>query len=462
MNRRNIAGAEVGGKGDLPFSDRDLFQLFWPLVVEQGLEYLVGFTATFLAASVGEAAVSGVSLVDTIMMLLIAVFAALATGGAVVAGQHLGGRRPDLAASASRQLVGIAAVASLAIAGLLYAASPLLLGGLFGRISPEVRHHASTYLMLVNASVPAIALYAAGAAMFRTIGRTRTTMHVAILMNAVNIGLSVLLVHGFHLGTLGIGIGSLASRVLAAAVMLGLATGRGLPVRLSLPRVPGEWFERATVGTILRLGTPFALENGLFHVGRILVLGIVATFGTASIAANAVGTAIVLFQVLPGMSIGLGLTTVVSRCVGAGRYDQVRTYTRRIMGFVYASQIALSLAILALLPWLLRAYGLAPETEGMVHKLLLLHTAGVFLVWPLAYTLPVTLRAAGDARYPMIVSVLCMFAVRIGLAWVLGVSLGWGVVGVWAAMVIEWIPKTVLFLHRYLGTRWTRFRVAFD
>lgn len=456
----NASSLGHGAAERLPFSGRDLLGIFWPLVVEQGLEYLVGFTATFLASSVGEAAVSGVSLVDTVMMLLIAVFAALATGGAVVAGQHLGNRRPDLASAAARQLVLIAGIASLGIALLLYLASPLLLGGLFGEISPEVRHHASTYLMLVNASVPAIALYAAGAALFRTLGRTRTTMHVAILMNATNIALSTALVHGLHLGTLGIGIGSLASRVLAAAVMLFLATGRDLPVRLSFPGGILGSCDRATVGTILRLGTPFALENGIFHVGRILVLGLIATFGTASIAANAVASALVLFQVLPGMSIGLGLTAVVSRCVGAGRFDQVRLYTRRILGIVYASQILLSLAILALLPALLRAYALTPATTGMVWKLLLLHTAGVFLIWPLAYTLPVTLRAAGDARYPMLVSILCMFAVRISLAWVLGRILGWGVVGVWAAMVVEWLPKTVLFVHRYLGERWMRFRIA--
>ena len=454
----NLA-AQAGGS-PRPFSDAALFELFWPLVVEQGLEYLVGFTATFLASSVGESAVSGVSLVDTVMMLLIAVFAALATGGAVVAGQHLGNRRPDLANSAARQLVVVAGIASVGIAVLLYLGSPLLLGGLFGEISPEVRRHASTYLMLVNASVPAIALYAAGAAIFRTVGRTRTTMHVAILMNVTNIGLSALLVYGFRLGTIGIGIGSLVARVLAAGVMLLLATGKDLPVRFSLSGRPRTWLDRSTVGTILRLGTPFALENGIFHIGRILVLGLIATFGTASIAANAVGSALVLFQVLPGMSIGLGLTSVVSRLVGAGRFDQVRFYTRRILGFVYVSQIFLSLAILALLPTLLRAYALSPATAAMVWKLLLLHTAGVFLIWPLAYTLPVTLRAAGDARYPMLVSVLCMFAVRLSLAWVLGRILGWGVVGVWVAMVIEWIPKTAFFVHRYLGERWMRFRIV--
>lgn len=451
--------AEAGGTGR-PFSDRALFSLFWPLVIEQGLEYLVGFTATFLASSVGEAAVSGVSLVDTVMMLLIAVFAALATGGAVIAGQHLGNRRPDLATTAARQLVGLAGIASIGIAVLLYAASPLLLGGLFGEISPEVRHHASVYLWLVNASVPGIALYAAGAALFRTLGRTRTTMYVAILMNVTNIGLSAALVYGFHLGTVGIGIGSLASRLLAAAVMLRLAFGRDLPVRLSFAGPVREWLDRATVGHLLRLGTPFALENGIFHVGRILVLGLIATFGTSSIAANAVGTALVLFQVLPGISIGLGLTTVVSRCVGAGRFDLVRFYTRRIVGFVYLSQIVLSLAILALLPTLLKAYALSPETVSMAWKLILVHTAGVFLIWPLAYTLPVTLRAAGDARFPMLVSVLCMFAVRLGLAWILGRFLGWGVVGVWAAMVIEWLPKTALFVSRYQGVRWMRFRIA--
>jgi putative MATE family efflux protein len=441
------------------FSNKDLRKLFLPLVVEQALEFLVGLTATLFVSSVGEAAVSGVSLVDAIIMLLIAAFGALATGGAVVAGQYLGNKEPRKANEAARRLAWLAGVASVGVMVLLYLATPLILDGLFGRISPEVRHHASVYLALVNASIPAIALYAAAAAVFRTIGRTRVTMYVAMFMNLSNILISAVLVYGFHLGTEGVGIASLTSRVLAAVVMVALAMNKTLPVFLSFGGRIRDQLRGPMVASILKIGVPFAIENGLFHVGRILVLSLISSFGTAAIAANAVGTAISVFQVLPGMAIGLGLTTVISRCVGAGDYDQARFYNRKILRIVWISNIGVSLAILASLPWLLAAYHLSPEATALAFQLLVIHTIGVITVWPMAMTLPVTLRAAGDARYPMVVSLSSMAACRLFLAYVLGAGLGLGVVGAWSAMILDWVAKAVLFLVRYRGGRWKEFRV---
>jgi len=442
------------------FTNRELRHLFLPLVVEQALEFLVGLTATLFVSSVGEAAVSGVSLVDAIIMLLIAAFGALATGGAVVAGQYLGNRQPDKANEAVRHLFWLAAVASLAVTAFLYIGTPWILDGLFGAITPEVRHHASTYLALVNASIPAIALYAAAAAVFRTIGKTRVTMYVAALMNVGNIVASAVLIYGFHLGTVGVGIASLGSRVLAAAVMVALALNRALPVFLRFSGKIVDQLRGPMVAAILKIGVPFAVENGLFHVGRILVLSLISGFGTAAIAANAVGTAISVFQVLPGMAIGLGLTTVISRCVGAGDFDQARFYHRKIIRLVYVTNMALSLLILAGLPWILGAYHLSPEATSLAWMLLLIHTAGVLTIWPLGLTLPVTLRATGDARFPLAVSLSTMVACRLVLAYVFGVGLGMGVVGAWLAMVCDWAVRSVFFVGRYRSGRWMQFRVV--
>ena len=442
------------------FSNRDLSKLFLPLVVEQALEFLVGLTATLFVSSVGEAAVSGVSLVDSIIMLLIAAFGALATGGAVVAGQYLGHREPAKAIEAARHLVWLSIAVSVGITLLLYVATPLILDGLFGHITPEVRHHAAMYLSLVNASIPAIALYAAGAAVFRTIGKTRITMNVAILMNVTNIVTSGVFVYGFHLGTVGVGIGSLASRVLAAVVMLVLAMDRQLPVYVSFGGKILDQLRGPMVQSILKIGIPFAVENSLFHVGRILVLSLITSFGTAAIAANAVGTAISVFQVLPGMAIGLGLTTVISRCVGAGDFEQAKFYNRKILKFVYASHLVLSLLILAALPWILQAYHLSATASALTFQLILIHTIGTFTFWPLGYTIPVTLRASGDARYPMIVSLSTMVVCRLVLAYVLGVGLGLGVVGAWLAMVLDWVARSVFFVIRYRSGRWKQFRVV--
>jgi putative MATE family efflux protein len=442
------------------FSNRDLTRLFLPLVAEQALEYLVGITATLFISSVGEAAVSGVSLVDAVIMLLIAAFGALATGGAVVAGQYLGNREPDKANEAVRHLVWLAAAISVAVTVLLYMAAPWILGGLFGSITPEVRGHAATYLTLVNASIPAIALYAAGAAVFRTIGKTKVTMYVAILMNVTNIAASALFIYGFHWDTAGVGWASLGSRVLAAVVMLALAMNKTLPVFLALTGRFLDQFRGPMVSSILKIGVPFAVENGLFQLGRIVVLSLIATFGTAAIAANAVGTAVSVFQVLPGMAVGLGLTTVISRCVGAGDFDQARYYHRKIVGFVYGSQLVLSLAILAFLPTLLTAYHLSAEASNLTFWIIVIHTIGANTFWPLGYTFPTTLRAAGDARFPLMVSLLTMTVCRFVLAWILGVGLGWGVLGAWIAMTADWVARSAFFVPRYLSGAWKKFRVV--
>jgi putative MATE family efflux protein len=428
------------------FSNRDLRKLFVPLVVEQALEFLVGLTATLFVSSVGESAVSGVSLVDAIIMLLIAAFGALATGGAVVAGQYLGNKEPAKANEATRQLVWLAGASSLVVMIVLYAATPLILDGLFGKITPEVRHHASIYLTLVNASIPAIALYAAAAAVFRTIGKTKVTMYVAMLMNLSNIATSAVLIYGFHLGTEGVGLASLGSRVLAAGVMVALAMNKALPVFLSFGGRIRDQLRGPMVASILKIGVPFAVENGLFHVGRILVLSLISSFGTAAIAANAVGTAISVFQVLPGMAIGLGLTTVISRCVGAGDFQQAQFYHRKILKLVYV--------------WVLGAYHLSAEATSLAFQLLVIHTLGTITVWPLGLTTPVTLRAAGDARFPMVVSLTTMVACRLVLAYILGAGLSLGVVGAWIAMVLDWVARSVFFVHRYRSGRWKTFRVV--
>ena len=208
---------------------------------------------------------------------------------------------------------------------------------------------------------------------------------------------------------------------------------------------------------ILSIGVPYGLENGLFYLGRIIVLSIVAAFGTASIAANAVSGTIVMFQVLPGMAIGLGLTVIIARCVGAGDYEQAKYYTRKVTGFVYAAHLVSCGLVLALLPAILNVYGLSEEATAMTIKNVWWHGVFMIAIWPLAYTLPVTFRAAGDAKFPMLVGIMSMFFCRIALAYLLSISFNMGMFGTWVAMFIDWIVKAVIFVYRYFNGRWTAY-----
>jgi Na+-driven multidrug efflux pump len=208
---------------------------------------------------------------------------------------------------------------------------------------------------------------------------------------------------------------------------------------------------------ILSIGIPYGLENGLFYFGRIIVLSLVASFGTAAIAANAVSGTIVMFQVLPGIAIGLGLTVVISRCAGAGDYRQAQYYTRKIMSIVYVAHVISCTVVLALLPVIMRVYGLSETATALTTQNVWWHGAFMVIIWPLAYTLPVTFRASGDAKFPMTVGIMSMFLCRIALAYLLGIYFNMGMFGTWVAMFIDWIVKAIVFIYRYFSGKWMQY-----
>jgi len=437
------------------FTNQDLFKLFLPVIIEQFLEYLVGLIDSIMVAHVGESAMSGVSLVDFVMALFISLFAALSTGGAVIAGQYIGRKQMEESREAANQLVWFSGTISVIIMVMVYLGKPLILNGLFGQITDEVRRDANTYLMITALSIPFLALYNAGAAIFRTMGNSKLPMNVMLYMNIAHAVGNAILIYGFHFGVEGVAIPTLLSRIAAAAIIITLALNkkRSLYIQKSLKHK----FNWSMIKRILSIGVPYGLENGLFYLGRIIVLSLVAMFGTASIAANAVSGTIVMFQVLPGMAIGLGLTVVISRCVGAGDYEQAKYYTKKVMGFVYVAHLVSCAMVLALLPFIMDVYGLSEAATAMTTKNVWWHAAVMVVIWPLAYTLPVTFRASGDAKFPMIVGTLTMIFCRIALAYLLSIYFDMGMFGTWVAMFIDWIVKATIFVYRYLSGKWTEF-----
>lgn len=435
------------------FTNQDLFKLFLPLIIEQFLEYLVGLADSIMVAYVGESAVSGVSLVDFVMALLISLFAALSTGGAVIAGQYMGKRKTEEARDAVNQLIWFSGIFSIIIMIVVYLVKPLILNGLFGQITDEVRGDANVYLMITSISIPFLALYNAGAAIFRTMGNSKLPMKIMLAMNIAHAVGNAILIYGFHFGTAGVAIPTLISRIAAAAIIIALALNKKQP--LFINRTLKHEFNWTMIKKILGIGVPYGLESGLFFLGRIIVLSVVATFGTAAIAANAVSGTIVMFQVLPGMAIGLGLTVVISRCIGAGDYEQAKYYTRKVMGVVYAAQLVSCIVVLAFLPSIMRVYGLSEAATYLASRNVLWHGLFMVAIWPLAYTLPVTFRASGDAKFPMMIGILTMFLCRVALAYLLGIYFNMGMFGTWVAMFIDWIVKAVIYVYRYFSGRWT-------
>ena len=440
------------------FNNKEIISLIIPLIIEQLLAVLVGMADSIMIASVGEAAVSGVSLVDNVMILLINLFGALATGGAVVAGQYLGKKQEKKADRAANQLIWFITICAVGITILVYLGKTFILRVVFGEIEPDVMRYANTYLLIVTASIPFIALYNGGAAIFRTMGNAKVTMIVSLIMNVVNVVGNAILIYGFHMGAEGVAIPTLLSRMVAAIliVILLLNPKQILYLQKTLRYRP-DW---KMIKKILGIGIPNGLENSMFQLGKILVLSLVSTFGTYAIAANAVSNAVAMFQILPGMAISLAVTTVISRCVGAKDYEQVSYYTKKLLAITYACMILTNAIIYVALPIIMQVYNLSAKTAQVTEQILIFHGISSIFIWPIAFTLPATLRAAGDAKTSMIISVLSMWIFRIGFSYLLGKYFGMGVLGVWIAMVIDWVFRAILFVGRYIGGKWKEIRTV--
>ena len=405
-----------------------------------------------MVANVGEAAVSGVSLVDNIMILIINIFAALATGGAVVAGQYIGRKDEKSACKAATQLVWFVSLSAVAIMILVYFGKDIILNQVFGHITAEVKGHADIYLLIVTASIPFIALYNGGAAIFRAMGNSQVSMRVSLLMNAINVTGNAILVFGLRIGTAGVAIPTLISRMVAAIVITVLLCNQTRI--LHIERTLKIRFDGRMIRKILAIGVPNGLENSMFQLGKILVLSLVSTFGTYAIAANAVSNAIALFQILPGMAISLAITTVISQCVGANDYEQVHYYLKKLLAIIYVAMVGTVALIFLALPLILKAYNLSDQTAAAATNIIHFHGISAMIIWPLSFALPAAYRAAGDAKACMYTSIVSMWIFRIGFSYLVGKYMGLGVFGVWVAMVVDWVVRAICFIIRYFNGKW--------
>ncbi len=440
------------------YSNKALFYLFIPLLVEYALEFFVGLADSIMVASLGEAAISGVSLVDFLMQLLIFSFSALATGGAVVAGQYLGDNQVDKAQNASTQLVWFSTISSAVLMILVLILRQFLIGILFGQIEADVWHNAEMYLYIVALSIPFIAIYNAGAAIFRTTNDASLPMKIMLLCDVLNVIGNAFCIYYLGWDVRGVAIPTVISRVAAALLILYFAMDEDY--KLHIKRTLKHKFDFYILRKVLKVGIPYGIENGLFQLGRVLVLSLVSTFGTMAIAANSVGYAIGIFSVLPGFAINLGLTAVISRCVGANDYEQARYYNKKCLVIVFISHVLINIVIFALLPWILNIYNLSAQTAVMTTEMVIWHGIFAIIIWPLSFTLPATFRGAGDSKSVMYISLAVMFTCRIVLSYVIADWMGIGVFGTWIAMFIDWYVRAGIYIYRYFSNKWTEYRVV--
>ena len=434
------------------FTAKDLRKLILPLIVEQFLAVTIGMADTIMVASTGEAAMSSVSLVDAINILLINIFSALATGGAIVASQYLGREDNKRANVAAKQLLLVTTAMSVFIMAVCLIGRNPILDLIFGKIEPEVMDNCRVYFFWSALSYPFLAVYNAGAALYRSMGNSKVSMLTSTLMNAINIAGNALLIFGFHMGVAGAAIASLFARMVGAVLITCLL--RFKPHVIQLEAVFKLDFQPEMIKNILKFGVPTGLENGMFQIGRLMTQGLVATFGLTATTANAIGMSLSAFPQIPGTAIGLAMVTVVGQCIGARRQEEAKRYTLKLTGLAYLAMGALNLVMLALLPVVIGIYNPSPATAALARELMLYCIACTILLWPASFVLPNGLRAAGDVRFTMTVSIVSMWVFRIGFSYLLAKGLQMGVLGVWIAMTIDWAFRILCFAIRFFRGKW--------
>ncbi len=440
------------------FSKIDLRKLVIPLIIEQALAITVGMVDTIMVAGVGEDAVSGVALVDSVNILLIALFTALGTGGAVVAGQYLGLKELKNANHAAKQLVIAAFLLSVAVMAACLLLNRQILSGVFGRVEPVVMGHAQTYFYVTALSYPFIAVFNAAAALFRGMGDSKTPMQNALIMNVVNIIGNAVFIYAMDMGVAGAALSTLLSRALACVAMLFMLRNqkREISVRSYHPKD----IDFPMIRRILKIGIPNGLENSMFQIGKIVVTSLVALQGTAAIAAHAVSNSLALVEIIPGAAVGLAILSVVARCVGAGEYKQAEYYTKYLMKRAYLYMAVLNVAMLAFMQPILSVYQLSSDTLSMALEIMVMHGLCAIAIWPLSFTLPNALRAAGDVKNTMVISVVSMWVFRIVLSYVFVYLFHMGVFGIWVAMIVDWVFRSALFTARWRSGKWKDFAVV--
>lgn len=330
------------------FSNRDLKKLIIPLIIEQVLMMLVGIVDTMMISTAGEASISGVALVDMVNFLIITILSALATGGAIVVSQYLGGKDKENASFTASQLITVTALLSLALTALSISLHKYILTALFGSVDSDVMKAATTYFLITAASFPFIGIYSSSAAVFRSMNKTNVTMNVTIGMNIINVIGNALGIYALRAGVAGVAVPTLISRIFAGILMTALAFNKNNPVYVTVKNIM-SW-NKVMIGRILRIAIPNGVENGLFMFGKVLVTSIVALFGTSQIAANGVSHSVNMVAIIVVSAVNLAIVTVIGQCVGAKEYDQAKYYLKKLMTLSYLSTGALTVLVAIMMP----------------------------------------------------------------------------------------------------------------
>lgn len=434
------------------FSNKDLRILLIPLVIEQILNALMGTVDTMMVSNVSSSAISAVSLVDSINVLVIQVFSALAAGGTIICSQYMGQKDTKNAIRTAQQLVMVVTVISLAITAVCVIWQVPILRLVFGKVEASVMRDSEIYFLYTALSFPFIGIFNAGSSVFRAQENTRLPMAVSVISNVMNIVGNAILIFGFHMGVAGAAISTLISRIFCAVVIMWY---------LRMPRqeiVVRDYMKIRPDGkrikTLLAVGIPTGIENGMFQFGKLAIQSTVSTLGTAAIAAQAMTNILENMNGIAAMGIGIGLMTIVGECIGAGRRDEAIYYTKKLSWIAEVVVVISCILVYLLTEGITKVGGMEPESAKMCLYMMGWITVVKPLVWVLAFIPAYGMRAAGDVKFSMILSCISMWICRVSLCIFLCRVMGFGPIAVWIGMFTDWTVRGIVYMIRFRSRKW--------
>lgn len=439
------------------FSNKNLKNLIIPLIIEQLLVLLVGIADTLMVSYAGEAAVSGVSLVNQLNNIFLYIFTALASGGAVVASQYIGNKDQKNGNLAAGQLIMITFVISVVLMLLAIIFRTQLLTLLFGRVENDVMAACITYLIISAFSFPSLAIYNSCAGLFRSMAKAKTIVYVSLLMNVINIAGNAIGIFVLHAGVAGVAYPSLISRTIAAIILLILITNQHNPIYTRFKDIVA--WNQAMIKRILNIAIPNGIENGLFQISKVVLSSIVALFGTSQIAANGVAQSFWSMAALFSLAMGPAFITVVGQCMGAGDEEAADYYMKKLLRITLIGGTIWNVVFFICTPVILLLYDLSGDTIQLVILLCLIHNIFNALLCPFSSALSNGLRACGDVKFTMYSSIFSTVVCRVILSYLFGITLNLGVIGITLAMVGDWAIKAVMIMVRYAHGKWRNFQV---
>ena len=434
------------------FTNKKLIALMLPLAVDQLLNSFMGTVDTLVVSNLGSAAISAVSLVDSINILVVQAFFALASGGTVVCSHYLGCEKKERATNAARQLVFITFAMSLVIAIACHLFSNQLLGVIFGQVEPAVMDNAKKYFFFSAMSYPFIALYDDGACILRAQENSKLPMQISFVANGINVALNLIFVWVLHLGVAGSSAATMIARAFAMVAVLYKLRNPKMKIQLrDYSSIRPEWEE---IKRILHIGVPSGIENGMFQFGKLAIQSTVSLMGTAAIAAQGMTNIIENLNGIMSIGMGIGLMTVVGECLGAGEKEEAVYYIKKLCIIAEITLVISCLVFYLLVRPITYFGGMEPESAKLCIYMVTWISIVKPIVWIMAFIPAYGLRAAGDVNYPFYVGLVVQWSVAVGVGYLFGFPFGWGICGMWVAFLLDENIRGFIFVRRWYGMKW--------